>query len=267
MRWFPLLTLLVSIGPVPAAGADGAAAMTARATKLYRAKKYESACPLFEKVTTLAPQSGSAWADLGLCLGKLPNRGAAAVAANRKAIALSPGNARLRKAALYNLAKLENSAISSHIPGPTEDLLRDLEGRTPRCEIYDPAPGCAKGVWGCFSMDIRGHFERLALDPRKIATKKLPRDDLDLEDGSGPLFDGDMLVRGRSTLNPDYDGGDGCNRLEIGCRVIWADACAARAGIACESRPARTAVSDLYDQGDEEECADAEIEVSEVPLR
>jgi hypothetical protein len=249
--------------PVPLAGAENAAALTARATKLYRAKQYDEACPLFEQVTAFAPRSAAAWADLGLCLGKLEGRAADAVAANRQAIALGGGNAKIRKAAMFNLAKLAGAELSSHVPGPTEDPLRDLEGITARCEIYDPAPGCSKPVWGCFSPDIRGDLVRLALDPRKVVDKKFPTLEpiVDPDDEPEPLLDGGAVVRSMRYLT--VASTDSCDHLEVECRVVWADACAARAGVACTSQWTEGA-----EEGYEAEaCPEPEVLVREIVLR
>src|SRR4051812_16342809 len=181
MRFIALVVLLL-------AAADDPRALSAQATKLYKAKRYAQACPLFERVTALEPGNGRAWTDLGLCLARLGN-GVEATAVNRKAIAVSADDARVRKAAYFNLAKLSAAAIPSHVPGPTEDLLRDLEGPTPRCEVFDAPAGCAKAVWGCFA----GYGVRLGLDPRTLVDKKVPEIDLSSEDVE-PVVDGNGVV-------------------------------------------------------------------------
>lgn len=265
MRWALVLALVVAIGSW--AGADSAAGLTARATKLYKKKKYDEACQLFRKVTELAPNSASAWADLGLCLGKLGSVGDA-VAANRKALALGKDSEKIRKAALFNLGKLEGSEVPSHVPGPTEDLLRDLDGLTPTCKIFDPPPGCAKPVWGCSSGPGWNNLVRLALDPRPIARKPFPKVEYFTDDPDEPdtVLDGDVVLRAGTYIAQTAEG-DPCDHQELRCRVVWADACAARAGIACTVTWDRQAVSDLYETGDEEPCPAGDIVVGELSLR
>jgi hypothetical protein len=268
-RSIPLLVFLASTavaGPVSLASAENAGALAARATKLYRAKEYDEACALFQQVTALTPKSASAWADLGLCLGKLEGRAADAVAANRKAIAFSAGKPNIRKAAMFNLAKLEGSEVKSYIPGPTEDPLRDLEGTTAPCEIYDRAPGCAKPVWGCFAFDIPHDSVRLALDPRKIVGKAFPKVEtvIDPDQDPEPILDGNVVLRSMTYLSIGGSA-DGCDHLSVECSVVWADACAARAGIACTTRWVEGPSN--YDEGDDDRCPDAEVLVREIALR
>ncbi len=265
MRWALLVALAVSVGLGSWAVAESAAGLTARATKLYRKKKYDEACQLFRKVTELAPTSASAWADLGLCLGKLSGPGSDAVEANRKALALAKDSAKIRKAALFNLGKLEGSEVPSHVPGPSEDLLRDLEGPTPTCKIFDPPPGCAKAVWGCSSGPGWSSLLRLALDPRPIARKPFPKVEFATDDDEPePVLDGDVVLRVATHIVSTVEG-DHCDHQELRCRVVWADACAARAGVACTVTYDRQAVSDLYDTGDE--CTGSDIVVGELSLR
>ena len=218
-------------------------------------------------MTELLPRSGSAWADLGLCWGKLDDAYVPrAIAANRKALALSPGNAKLRKAAIYNLAKLKGSALGSHVPGPTEDLLSGLEGVTPLCEIYDAPAGCAKVAWGCVSPDINGGLVRLGLNPLKIAAKKLPRVSSMIDDPGDsdpePVIDGDVVVRSQTRVAL---GGkeNGCDHQELQCQIVWADACAARAGIACSVSWVQGPPADDETEG----CPDPEFEAVEISLR
>ena len=268
MRWALLLALAVSVVLGSRAVADSAAGLTARATKLYRKKKYDEACPLFQKVTALAPTSARAWADLGLCLGKLSGPGSDAVEANRKALALGKDSEKIRKAALFNLGKLEGSEVPSHVPGPIEDLLRDLEGLTSTCKIFEPPPGCAKPVWGCSSGPGWSSLLRLALDPRSIARKPFPKVEYFTDDPDEPetVLDGDVVLRAGTYIAQTVEG-DHCDHQELRCRVVWADACAARAGIACTVTWDRQAVSDLYETGDEEPCPAGDIVVGELSLR
>ena len=268
MRWALLVALAVSVAVGSWAVADSAAGLTARATKLYRKKKYDEACQLFRKVTELVPTSASAWADLGLCLGKLPGSEADAVAANRKALALGKDSEKIRKAALFNLGKLEGSEVPSHVPGPTEDLLRDLEGLTPTCKIFDPPPGCAKPVWGCSSGP--GWSNLLQAGARSAVDRAQAVSECGILHGrpgrAETVLDGDVVLRAGTYIAQTVEG-DSCDHQELRCRVVWADACAARAGIACTVTWDRQAVSDLYETGDEEPCPAGDIVVGELSLR
>jgi hypothetical protein len=253
MRSVALLALLL-------AAADDPRALSAQATKLYKAKRYAKACPLFERVTALEPANGRAWTDLGLCLARWGHE-ADAIAANRKAVAVSGDDERVRKAAYFNLAKLSNVAIPSHVPGPTEDLLRDLVGPTPRCEVFDAPAGCAKAVWGCFA----GEVMRLGLDPRTLAGKKPPKVDLSDEDVE-PVVDGDGVIL--SAVAAWGSGPSGCDHHQIECHVVWADACNARAAVACEASWVRgPSRGDEDDEDDEDGCPPAKALVRELILR
>jgi hypothetical protein len=250
MRSVALLALLL-------AAADDPRALSAQATKLYKAKRYAEACPLFGRVTSLEPANGRAWTDLGLCLARR-GQGAEAIAANRKAIAVSAVDERVRKAAYFNLAKLSGAGIPSHVPGPTEDLLRDLEGPTPRCEVFDAPVGCDRAVWGCVS----GESMRVGLDPRTLVRKKPPKVDISEEDVE-PVIDGDAVL-----LSPTQQWGNGpsgCEHHHLECHVVWADACNARAAVACEASWVRG--PSRGDEDDEDGCPPAKALVRELTLR
>jgi len=244
------------------ATADDPRALSAQATKLYKAKRYAEACPLFGRVTALQPANGRAWSDFGLCLARWGHE-ADAIAANRKAIAVGADDARVRKAAYFNLAKLSNATIPSHVPGPTEDLLRDLEGRTPRCEMFDAPAGCDKAVWGCY--DSRESM-RLGLDPRTLARKASPKIDLSDEDVE-PVVDGDAVVLSATAyggIGPE----EGCDHHTLECRVVWADGCGARAAVACQERWVRgPSPGDDSDESREDSCPPAKALVRELALR
>jgi hypothetical protein len=257
------LALLLSLFALPAG--DGVPALAAKATKLFRARKYGQACPLFQQVTALAPDSASAWSDLGVCLGRQGDHVDEALAADRKAIALAGGSQRIRKAAYFNLGKLPNDAgrLRSHIPGPTEDVLRDRQGVTPRCEVFDPAPGCDKAVWSCSSWKGWLDHVRLGLDPRAFIDKKWPAKPDQDPDEPQLVLDGDVIVS-RATVW-DFAGSRGpCDHLAIECGVVWADACGGRAGVACVLQWQPPAEMDNADV--EVDCPAPDVETYEVTL-
>jgi hypothetical protein len=258
MRSIALLALLVVwTFAWNLAAADDPRALSAKATKLYKAKHYTEACPIFERVTALEPANGRAWTDLGLCLGRWGHE-EDAVAANHKAIAASAGDERARKAAYFNLAKLSNVSIRSHLPGPTEDVLRDLEGPTPRCEVFDAPVGCASAVWGCF----QGYYVRLGLDPHRLVREKPVEVDLSGEDVE-PVAGGDAVP---VSAPPGWGGGPStCDHHKLECRIVWADACSARAGVVCddswEPGPSRV------DDDEQADCPAPKVLVRELTLR
>ena len=79
------------------------------------------------------------------------------------------------------------------------------------------------------------------------------------------MLDGDVVLRKTTDIVPTAEG-DQCDHRELRCRVVWADACAARAGVACTVSWDRQAVSDLYETGDEEPCPGGDIVVGELSL-
>lgn len=223
--------------------APSAAALTRQATTLYRQKKYDAACPLFQQVTELTPQRGAAWGDYGLCLARL-GQPADAVAATYKAIALSGADAKARKAAYHNLAGILHHPYPSHIPGPTEEgTLAELEGVLSRCEIFDPVPGCEQRVWGCFSDGYaRGGLARFARDPRSIAQKPWPESNLWVDPKT--VLEGDVLVLGDSAVETFRSGLSICH-AGVTCTVVWADACNGRVGYECEVEVGNTEYESL----------------------
>jgi hypothetical protein len=212
--------------------APTAAALSRQATALYRKKNYEAACPLFQQVTELTPERGAAWGDYGLCLARL-GQPTAAVAATYKAIGLAGSDRKTRKAGYHNLAAILDHPFPSHIPGPTEEgTLAELEGVLPRCEIFDPVPGCDQRVWGCFSDGLRrGGLARFARDPRTIAQKPWPESNPWVDQKT--ILDKDVLVLGDGAAETFRSGLTIC-RAGISCTVVWADACNARIGYECE---------------------------------
>lgn len=208
--------------------APSAAALSQRATQLYRQKKYVEACPLFEQVTQLTPERGAAWGDYGLCLARLGQTNEA-IAATYKAIGLSGSSAATRKAAYYNLGSVLHHDFPSHIPGPTEEAsLAELEGELPRCEIFDAVPGCNQRAFACFS---RSGLARFARDPRAIAQKPWPESNAWVDPKT--VLDNEVLVVGDGAVETFRSGLSICHST-ITCHVVWADACNGRIGYQCD---------------------------------
>jgi hypothetical protein len=223
-----LVSLLFGLDSAP-----NAAAIARQATALYRAKRYEAACPLFRQVTELAPARGAAWGDYGLCLARL-GRNQEALEATYRAITLSGSDSKSRNAAYHNLGKVLGHTFPSHVPGPTEEgPLAELEGMLPRCEIFDPVPTCDRRAWGCF-WGLGGGIElaRFARDPRSIAAKSWPQANSGY-DAIRVVLDGDVLVMTDEATEATRAGPTAC-RFSVACRVVWADACAGRVGYSCD---------------------------------
>ena len=235
-RFFLGLGGLLGLDQAPNAGAlarqaPNAGALSRQATKLYAQKKYDAACPLFQQVTELVPERGAALGDYGLCLARL-GRSAEAIAVTYKAISLSGSDVKTRKAAYHNLGSILRSNFPSHLPGPTEEgTLAELEGALPRCEIFDPVPGCGQRAWACFSSDFkRGGLARFARDPRSIAQKPWPESNAWVDPKT--VLDGDVLVIGDEAIETYRSGLRICH-AQIQCRIVWADACNGRIGYDC----------------------------------
>src|SRR5262245_49162131 len=92
------------------------ATLSTQAQRLYRAKQYQAACPLYERVTELVPDRAAAWGDYGLCLARLGNRRQDAITATYRALGVSGSDARVRKAAYHNLGQVLGETFPSHVP-------------------------------------------------------------------------------------------------------------------------------------------------------
>ncbi len=114
MSWVLTLSLLAA-APAPAVKkGEDVESLRARATKLYRAKKYAEACPLYERAVKLAPEHGPTLADLGLCLQKQDKKDAARKAYVR-ALEVSDADPTTRSNVYFNLAAFHDAT-----PGPVK---------------------------------------------------------------------------------------------------------------------------------------------------
>jgi hypothetical protein len=236
-----------------------------RANQLYRAENYAEACPLFQQVTELTPSRGAAWAELGLCLARVPAARALAVALTQQAILLSPRDAKTRKAAYYNLGRFLGETYPSHVPGPTEEgPLAEVEGYLPQCELFDRVPGCDRQAWGCSSRRSSDTtLARFALDPRTIAKESWP--DTNLADTDlKVLLARDVLAMSDGWTDVYRSGTTTC-RFGISCRVVWADACNARLGYYCETQVGPSVSDPLV--SDLTPCTVSSREAGELVLR
>jgi len=151
-----LSTLLADATPAPAPAAaqpaapipPEAAKIRAQATADFKAKKYATACPLFEKASALAPASGEIFSDLGLCWDRAGDK-TKAQAAELKAAAL--GDAKTRLHAYYNLWKagraLDRQTAAKNDKGET----------VPGCITWNSDVACTQTLTACpYNEESRG---------------------------------------------------------------------------------------------------------------
>ena len=262
------LGLLVFVlgAPPGSAEARSSAALTQRATSLFHQKKYEAACPLFQRVTELEQGRAAAWGDYGLCLARLGGHWTDAIAATYQAIGLSGSDAKLRKAAYYNLGKVLEKTFPSHIPGPTEEgTLAELEGALPSCEIFDAVPGCNQRAWGCFSDGVGlDGLARFARDPRTIAQKPWPVSNAYVDPET--ILDKDVLVLSGGALGAARSGFGACASA-VACRIVWADACNGRVGYQCDITIQRPKDDSLTEGGEPVPCVIHSTETGELIIQ
>ncbi|MFZ5444584.1 MAG: tetratricopeptide repeat protein [Myxococcota bacterium] len=82
--------------------------LRAQATRAFREKRFDVACPLFEQAVKLAPTHAATLADYGLCLAR-QGRTADALRVDREALRHATGerSAAVRRNVYFNLARLE----------------------------------------------------------------------------------------------------------------------------------------------------------------
>ncbi|WP_163995709.1 tetratricopeptide repeat protein [Pyxidicoccus caerfyrddinensis] len=154
MSWVLTLSLLAA---APAPGAPAAKkgpeveALRAKATKLYRAKKYDEACALFAHVVKLAPEQGSTFADLGLCLQKQEKMDAAR-AAYLRALRLSDADPVTRTNVYFNLAAFQDvtppQVRLESSPTPRGHMLM-VPANGPCAPLPSSEPSCKKELMAC----------------------------------------------------------------------------------------------------------------------
>lgn len=109
-----ILLAMLTVASVAQARGAPAGRKLEEARTLFRAERYEEACPRFEEVTRARPTDGAAWADLGLCELRRGRREASIRASLR---AVREGDERVRSSAYYNLWVVgERLAVPTQTP-------------------------------------------------------------------------------------------------------------------------------------------------------
>lgn len=108
MRTFDRSFLLIVLVSLTAFAAPPHPSTRDDALRLYRAGKYDQACPLFEKLAQTAKTDGSLWADYSLCEWKRGGSSWNMEWSAHKAFRF--GDERTRKNALFNLHQAERRA-------------------------------------------------------------------------------------------------------------------------------------------------------------
>lgn len=110
----PLLLLVTAALALPlGARAKKPKGVGIQAKRLYEAKRYEEACPLFEKLATEAKSDGARWADLGLCEFR---RGRVDAGVRASLLAVRYGDAATRKNAYFHL---DRAGVRAQLPMDT----------------------------------------------------------------------------------------------------------------------------------------------------
>jgi len=216
-----------------AAAAQAAATsgeLKARATDLFRAKKYAQACDTFAAASAGAPADAAIVADLALCLQRLGRRDAA-VEANRRAVSLAAAaaDAQTRRNAYYNL-----DALGARVELP----------QAGQCGKVSSVAGCGRKLSACaYSGTVETRVDGTAWvsspwravrfsasegDARVEAGESAPMPDDSALDGTSQAHAADLLL-GFSPQCPD------CGE-PVSCVVVSVDPCSGYIGLVCDAR-------------------------------
>jgi hypothetical protein len=140
--------------PPAASKAEDAEKLRTQATKLYRARKYDQACPLYERAVQLAPEHGPTLADWGLCLQRQGKRDEARKA-DLRALAASDGAPKTRAGVYFNLSEFHDATpreirLESH-PYPRGFYL-DIAAGGPCAPLPSSEPGCTQALFACVEL-------------------------------------------------------------------------------------------------------------------
>jgi hypothetical protein len=221
-----------------AAAANNKASVTAArraARRAFKAKRYATACPLYQKIVTLQPDDPPSRADLAFCLQRL-GRKEEAIATNYEALALgartdrSPdGDAATRRHAYHNLSEL----------GVTVDVPNAACGPLP------PAPGCAKRLWMCNqkgeAQGARGgttwtilRIGTSADDASFASDERQNPETVQGYDFHQRTSTADLVIeRHYESILSMCESGDECPKEDTDCELVVANACLGLIGAVC----------------------------------
>jgi tetratricopeptide (TPR) repeat protein len=222
-----------------AAAPPSAADARAAATKLYRAGKFPAACEEFREASKLAPEDPAIAADVGLCLMKLGDQGAARSETLRAIRLARPGgphdDAKTRKNAYYNLF-----VLGGDVRPPEVDACGPLDG----------PGGCDRPVFACvYRVRTAGAQEgenlvyasvALSADAAKPTCEEPPCETDERSAGADeneqkPVERGDALLSSEQWMTGAAAAmGGGEDLVNTGCKIVLADGCARVVATVCE---------------------------------
>jgi tetratricopeptide (TPR) repeat protein len=126
-----LLALIVLDGTARADAPADAKKLRTQATKLYKAKKYAEACPLFEQAVAKTPADQAIQLDLGLCRARAGDAKGAALTLRS---AVGAGDRAIRLKAYFNLGE---AGVKVDVPAPR------------KCVELAASSGCGRGLLAC----------------------------------------------------------------------------------------------------------------------
>jgi hypothetical protein len=199
-----------------------------KALALYKQKKYDAACPLFESAAKAKPQNGAIWGDLGLCELK---RGHVVASVHASRLAVRFGNDKVREAAYHNLG-----LASASVELPPSGCITILS---------TPESGCSKAAFACMASWLQhgtgmgSDGTTLFLDDRHEQVQENARlvDGMYGDPGDPPdalAFSREWRCFSWCARHPEYKCVDDCEEGPLrSCSLVFVDACERRAGYVC----------------------------------
>jgi tetratricopeptide (TPR) repeat protein len=233
-----LLALGVVLAGAPSASvsaADPALVEWRKALQLYKQKKLDEACPLFESAAKAKQRHGAIWGDLGLCelkRGKIPE------SIHASQLAIRFGSPEVRRAAYFNLRLAEAKGLEF------SDCAR-LES-APELGCKKPTFACKRdwmqygsgmgtdGVVAFFDTDEARVKQRAEKYLQESTYEKTP-------EGALPLRKSERCFQW-CARHPEFHCTDDCEEFDdLSCVIVSVDACHRRVGYVCDERVDATA--------------------------
>jgi hypothetical protein len=207
---------------------DSATLEWRKALALYKQKKFDAACPLFESAAKAKQKNGAIWGDLGLCELK---RGDVAASIHASNLAARFGDDSVRQAAYYNLG-----LASASIALPSYHCITVLS--TPDSGCSKPAFACVE-TWEQYGTGVGQDGNVLYLSDSHEKLQQHVKEMGDLYGDPGDPPEGRAFSRNQRCFSwcarhPEYHCTDDCDEGELlSCSVVFVDACQRRAGYVC----------------------------------